>query len=384
MSDAEDLISLIDDDRENLQSLAPREAFEMWMQHQQSEKASSTLRSYRYRVSPFIDWLEDRGLDDLNDLTGREMMRFDAHERDRGLEQNTLNSRFGTIRLFLKFCVKLDAVPKTLPWKVEPPELSKEDRVNREKLTSERADELLENLGTYHYASLDHALVFTMWRTAARIGALHALDLDDVYLSEEDLSRLRHEHSTVSESVFEQILEEVEPPFLWFRHRPNAAVSTPLKKQYAGERPVNLSPEVGRVLRGYLRVSRPDVVEEDGREPFFASPKSRQRLSRSGMRNRIYRLTQPCRFGECPHGRDVEDCEAREHGYESRCPSSRSPHKLRTGSITWHRDRGVPKEDLAERANTSERLIEEVYDQPEALKRLVKRRRIVHRLEGEK
>ena len=98
-------------------------------------------------------------------------------------------------------------------------------------------------------------------------------------------------------------------------------------------------------------------------------------MSVSGIRIRAYELTEPCQVGkECPHDRDPEDCEARVHGQQSKCPSVRSPHKWRTGSVTWHRDRGWPPEEIAVKMATSVELVNDVYDQPEKLKRMSIRR----------
>lgn len=55
--------------------------------------------------------------------------------------------------------------------------------------------------------------------------------------------------------------------------------------------------------------------------------------------------------------------------------SSRSPHHIRTGSITWHRDRGVPKEVTAERANASEGIVDVFYDKASKRERMDFRRR---------
>lgn len=48
---------------------------------------------------------------------------------------------------------------------------------------------------------------------------------------------------------------------------------------------------------------------------------------------------------------------------------------MRTGSITWHCDRGVPREVTAERVNASQDVIDEYYDKAEERDRMEKRRR---------
>jgi len=59
----------------------------------------------------------------------------------------------------------------------------------------------------------------------------------------------------------------------------------------------------------------------------------------------------------------------------SKCPSSRSPHAVRTGSITFHRNRGFEKADVARRVNASMRTIERHYDKAGRREELETRRR---------
>jgi len=368
------------DSSADLDSVEPREAFDLWMQQQ--EMADSTAQSYRYRVQPFLEYCDEVGIDDLSELTTRDIKEFEARRWDSDLQRNTLNNQFGTLRLWFDYCRDLNAVSEDVLRAWEVPDLSKEDRVNTAKLITDRAQGIIDELDQFRYASREHVLMLLLWRTTARVGTLRSLDLCDVYLDDEDKQRLRSELESegFAPHVVESILDEASLPFLYPRHRPES--ETPLKNKAGGERVINIAGWVADVLRAYLRVNRSDVVDEYDREPLFSSKKGTGRLSKSAMRNWVYVLTQPCEFGgPCPHDRDPEECEAREHGQGSKCPSSRSPHKIRTGAITHHRDQGWPTPDLAQKANTSEELIEGVYDQPEQLIRGASRREHLDKLD---
>jgi len=384
--DAEDVLDELremlenENDEDDLDSIAPREAFDLWMQQQ--EMADSTAESYRYRVRPFLQFCEEGGIEDMNELTTRDIKEFEAQRWSSDLQRNTLNNQFGTLRQWFDYCRDLNAVSEDVFRAWEVPDLAKEDRVNTEKLITERAQEILDKLDTYRYASREHVLMLLLWRTTARIGMIHSLDLDDIYLDTEDQKRLREmlESEGYAPHVVQNILNEATLPFLYPRHRPE--LDTTLKTQLGGERVINIADWVAEVLQAYIKVNRDDVTDEYGREPLLTSQKGDGRLSTSAMRNWIYILTQPCEFGDpCPHDRDPEECEAREHGYGSDCPSSRSPHKIRTGAITHHRDQGWPVPDLAQKASTSEELIEGVYDQPEQLIRGASRREHLDKLD---
>ncbi|QSG05922.1 tyrosine-type recombinase/integrase [Halapricum desulfuricans] len=352
---------------DDLDSLHPREALELWTDRQKTEKSDGTVQSYYYRVRQFVDWLEDQGITNLNDLTGRDVFRYDSKRRSDGLSKSALNNQLGTVKLFLQFCAQVEAVPAELPAKVDVPTLSKAERANEEKISAKRAKEILSKLETFDYASRDHVLFALAWHTGARLGSLCSLDVRDCYLDDDDLDRLLHEDDLASED-----LDEFSLPFLYFRHRPET--DTPLKNQEDGERPVGLSDEIGQLLQDYIEYNRVEAEDEHGRKPLFSSQRGTGRMSKGGLRTRMHIITQPCRYGPCPHDRDTDTCEALEHGYESRCPSSRSPHRIRTGSITHHRDEGWPPEVLAERVNATPEVIRTHYDQPDLLKRMESRR----------
>jgi site-specific recombinase XerD len=368
------------DSEPDLEPTSPEKAFELWM-HQQEDNAESTLQSYRYRVRPFLSWLDKEGIDDLNDVSTRHVKEFQA-ERRGGRSKQTLNNQWGTLKQFLRYCYELRAVSEAVVKAVDVPNLSKADRVNTEKLIADRAQEILDNLDRFEYATREHVLFVLLWRTTLRIGAIHSLDVRDIYIDDEDRERLRDEllSQGFAPHIVDSILGEVELPLIYPRHRPET--ETPLKNKADGERVINIADWVADLIADYIQVNRYDVTDDEGRSPLITSRKGDGRLSKSAMRNWVYIMTQPCEFGDpCPHDRDPKECDAREHGYGSLCPSSRAPHRIRTGAITHHRDQGWSISDIADKANTSEDLIESVYDQPEELIRGANRRENLEKLD---
>jgi hypothetical protein len=126
-------------------------------------------------------------------------------------------------------------------------------------------------------------------------------------------------------------------------------------------------------MNDYLETERHDVHDEDGKRPLLASVNGR--ASENAVRSWMYLATQPCLHSECPHGKERESCEWVDYSKGSQCPSSRSPHQVRTGSITWQLNREMPIEAVANRVNTSVRVLKRHYDQPSDLEELEERRR---------
>ncbi|WP_312907051.1 tyrosine-type recombinase/integrase [Natronosalvus caseinilyticus] len=350
----------------DLEPIEPAEALDMWLDRLESTRSDETITSYGYRLKPFIEWCESEEIDNLNVLTSRDVFRYDSMRRGEGLAVTTLNTQLGTLKRWLRFCARIDAVKDDLPAKVEVPSVELADRVNSELLSAERANAIRGNLERYERASRRQAMFELMWHTGCRLGGLRALDLADCYFESDDLERLRHQ-----DDIDQEALENVELPFVYFRHRP----TTPLKNKREGERPVALTQEVAGRVREYIDVRRVDRVDPNNRRPLFTTEKGdRARVSKSSIRREIYIMTQPCRWDGCPHGRDVRTCEALDHGLEARCPSSRSPHPIRTGAITHMRDEGWPPEVVAERVNATPEVIRAHYDHPDPIRRMQSRR----------
>jgi hypothetical protein len=89
----------------------------------------------------------------------------------------------------------------------------------------------------------------------------------------------------------------------------------------------------------------------------------------------MYLATTPCRHSPCPHDQDPDTCDYLSYTTASGCPSSRAPHHIRTGSITWQRSRGIPLEVVADRVNASPQTIEQYYDKEDPRRELEERRR---------
>jgi site-specific recombinase XerD len=54
----------------------PEEAFTLYLRDREKELADATLDSYRYRLKRFVEWCRENKLDNLHDLSGRDLFRF--------------------------------------------------------------------------------------------------------------------------------------------------------------------------------------------------------------------------------------------------------------------------------------------------------------------
>ncbi|MFB6103334.1 MAG: tyrosine-type recombinase/integrase [Haloplanus sp.] len=324
--------------------LTPRKAVERYLRRRRADATPKSVKSWRYRLKLFVEWIEGIGLEHVDEIRPYDLDEY-FELRSGRVAPSTLEGEMFTLQSFVEYLEDLDAVDDGLSDAVRIPDVDAEDRSDSTSLAAEDAIPLLRwYRDGPRRGSRAHAFLELAWHTGARQSGLRALDVRDVYPDER---------------------------YVDFRHRPETG--TGLKNKSAGERPVGIPAEVVDVVVEYIDGDRFDVEDEHGRAPLLAS--MRGRPSENTVRIWSYMATQPCLHTECPHGRERETCEWTEREHASKCPSSRSPHPIRTGSITWQRDIGLPESVVAERVDATVETIREHYDAATPRKRLERRRR---------
>jgi site-specific recombinase XerD len=316
---------------DGLEPTTPAEAVEWYLAERDPDLSEKSLQNQRYRLRRFLEFCDEHDIDEMNTLTGRDIHRYRVW-RNEDVKPVTLQGELQTFRVFLEFCAAIDAVEPGMRERVQIPDIEPEDEARDEHLSPERAREIIEHWEQFAYASRDHVIMAILWHTGIRLGSLRAFDLEDF---------------------------DADAQCLDLRHRPETG--TPLKNKSAAERSIAVGPHYCDVLQDYITHNRESATDDHGRRPLFSS--SRGRLSEGAIRETIYRMTQPCQIGQCPHDIDPSTCEFKQHGQRAGCPSSRSPHGIRRGSITHHLRSGTPQEVVTDRSNVSKEIIEQHYDE---------------------
>ncbi|WP_256288808.1 tyrosine-type recombinase/integrase [Halobellus inordinatus] len=317
--------------REHLEPLSPQEGVERFLEHREPNVAESTFQNNQTTLEQFLAWCHDEEIENLNELSGRKLADF-VHHRRQEVKPISLQKELSAIRVALEFWADIDAVEPGLRERVHAPDVPDGAEARDVKVDSAVAESILEYLDRYRFATREHVVLSLWWKTGIRLGAMRGLDVDD--LREEDHAIAVH-------------------------HRPESG--TPLKNGSQGERWVWVGERLFELIEEYVDVHRIDVRDDRGREPLFTTRQGR--VSDSTLRDISYRWTQPCRWDECPHDREPENCEAvGTPNTPSKCPSARSPHGWRRGSITDHLARGVSPEIVSERMNVSLEVLYRHYD----------------------
>ncbi|RCU47736.1 hypothetical protein DU504_10755 [Haloplanus salinus] len=322
----------------DLQPIEPREAYLWYLEEIENEHGYSetTVQAHMYRLGHFIRWCEDEEyIGNLNNLTGRHLARFKRwRKHDGDLNRVSLHTQLSTLKVFLKWAEKTEAVKLGLFEYVQPPKLRGNDDVRERFIESEFMADILRYHEKFAYASRDHVVMSLLWATGMRVGSLRSLNVQDY---RPNLARLE------------------------LHHRPES--DTPLKKKEKGERHVAINDHLCELIDDYLEYNREDVIDEYGRDPLITTEHGR--IHKGTLRSTVYKTTRPCEIaGEgCPGDEDPETCEAAHSISESsKCPYNYSPHAIRKGSITWSLKNDVPAEKVGARMNVSTKALEKHYD----------------------
>ena len=333
--DTEEVLrELLENSQSNLEPIEPQRALDLYLEDKGRECQQATVRSHRSRLGFFVDWCDEQGIENLNDLSARDVHEFRVWRRE-DLNVTSEKTQMDTLRVFIEWCETIDAVQHGLFKKIKSPVIPDGGNVRETTLTTDRANEILDYLEKYEYATVEHVTLLVLVETGMRMGGAHGLDVDDYHHDEEH-------------------------PHLQLLHRPDT--DTPLKNGRNGERPVSISSDACAVIDDYLENRRPDVTDEFDREPLLAS--QRGRISKSTIRKYVYKWSRPCATGkECPHDRNRDGCDAAINlDQASKCPSSVTPHPIRRGYITRLLKEGVSVEVVSDRCNVSPVVIDEHYD----------------------
>lgn len=332
----------------SLEPITPSGAVDWYLEDRKEDWSYESQRTIQSALNVFLQWAngDDRDggsrIGDMNDLTGRQIARFKTWRKNQGIEQVSLCGNLAILRRFLEFAEVIDAVERGTAEDVPMPHVSEEEEVRDDPPSDQEVDTVRENLEKYQYASRPHIEHELIRECSARSGAVRGIDIPD----------FRPEDNTIE-----------------LHHRPegNDVRGTPLKNKSDGERHINISPYLSKLIQDYLaNPERPEGTDKYGREPLLTAEDNKGNVSRISVgriRADFYKVTRPCEYtGTCPIGRDTSDCKVVKNRHASKCPENYTPHRLRSWSIMRQLDEGVRRDVLSNRVDVSVPTLKKHYD----------------------
>lgn len=314
-----------------LKPTPPRDAVQRYLRERKGDITEKTHYNYTTTLNQFLNWCDENGITDMNDLDSELIDRFKEH-RLNNVKPITAKNDMSTIRNFIEYSATIQAVPAGISDLIRIPNVSEEDEICDDFLSEKEANAILEYLPKYEYASNRHLTVLILWKCGMRLSGLQGLDRDDF---------------------------DPDRPAIELRHRPESG--TPLKRKSKSERDVILSPNTADVISDYLEET-PAETDKHGRKPLLSSGEGRP--VHSTIQKYVYTASRPCEYngGHCPYDREVATCEATHFDTANKCPGSISPHAVRRGYVTAAQNNGQPKDVTSERVNMSGPILDKHYD----------------------
>lgn len=324
--------------------LTPEEAVQRFVAKRRNKNTEKTVRSYENRLRQFVRWTQDRDdIETMRDIDGWIVDEYERFLDERGDAPSTVKGKIVSFKELVKYCVSLDVVDADLLDRIKIPKLDEDDQTDDTRLETAEAQRLLEyyRQSTRDYGTVQHVVLELMWHIGGRISCFRALDLGD-YDPDNRVIRFRSR----------------EP--------------TRLKDGTKHERNVAIPEPVADALNFWIERERLDKRDDEGRQPLLTTRFGRP--ADSTIQTWAYLATEPCIHTSCPHNKRRETCDYTEKSHASKCPSSRAPHQIRTGSITWQLNRGLSYVKVAERVAASPETIRRYYDKADLDDELARRR----------
>jgi len=300
-----------------------------------SNRSPSTVAQYKRTIPDFVEFAEEESATTTADLSTEVIDAYVDELQSKYDADSTILTHTKNVRAWLRWLNRRDLCDESVYRILDKEELGLSPQARDEAIPESEATAILANLRERRRGSRLHALMALLWIAGPRIGGVHSLDVSD----------------------FDPENREIR-----FRHRPETA--TRLKNGDEddgttgdGERNVELNQEAIEAIALYLETSRPDVTDEYGREPLFATEHGR--ACRTTLRRWVYRATS-CRWASNDE-QEVEctgDCDPD----SDICSYSYYPHAIRRGVIVNHLSGGLRPDIASERFDVSVKTIRKHYD----------------------
>ncbi|WP_276299373.1 tyrosine-type recombinase/integrase [Halorussus lipolyticus] len=298
------------------------------------DRAPSTRVQYKRTIPDFIDFAEDNAIETTGGLSTDLVDRYVDSLQEQYDSDSTIITYTKNVRTWLRWLNKRGLCGEPVYRILDKDELGLTPEARDEALPAPEATKILDNLRKQRRGSLMHALLELAWNSGMRIGGLNSLDLRDFDPSNNEI-RLRHRPKTGTR--------------LKNGNEENGVGN--------GERNIELRDCVITALEEYIKGERPNVTDDYGREPLFATQHGR--AAKSTLRRKIYAATS-CRWTTAEL--EDQDCAGNCHPDTNVCPYSYYPHAIRRGAIVHHLSGGLRPDLASERFNVSIQTIKKHYD----------------------
>ena len=121
-----------------------------------AELAERSLELHDKHVGSFVEFCDERGIENMNDLTARTVNEYRL-EIGEDYQQSTVSIYLSTVRQFVQFCEGMNAVAPNVSERIVLPD--RDRNACTEALEADEAKPILSYRLKYNYAHRTHALM---------------------------------------------------------------------------------------------------------------------------------------------------------------------------------------------------------------------------------
>ena len=158
-----------------------KKAVTLYVEHLQSlHRSQNTISTYRASISSLIQWMENNGCKDNQEVTGETITKWRNFLHDKGNSQNTILSRVLTIHTFFAWCIRQKITEENVVSTDDIPPLEHREIT---LLDSEDIDKLLHVIPSRTHKNISlrtRAIVIFALQTGLRNSEIRELTLDDL------------------------------------------------------------------------------------------------------------------------------------------------------------------------------------------------------------
>lgn len=152
-----------------------------FMEYLRNEKrrSANTIEAYKRDYLSFTDYANKKGIEDVKDVSGADVLSYLYELRDEGKSAATVNRKLAALRCFFGYLKGLGKIDH------DPTDGIKSPRVSRKKieyLSIDEVDKLLSMPDDSVKGKRDRAILELMYATGIRVNELVATDIDDLNL----------------------------------------------------------------------------------------------------------------------------------------------------------------------------------------------------------
>jgi site-specific recombinase XerD len=299
------------------------------------DRSPATRSQYKRTIPRFVEFAKSETINHPGEIT---IVAVDAFVEELQAEYDTdatILTYTKNVRTWLRWLHKRNLCDAAVFHILDKDELGLSPKARDEALPASEAEVILQKLRRRRRGTAMHSLIELLWNAGPRIGGVHSADLRDFDPVNNEL-RLRDRRETGT-----RLKNGSE--------RDNTAGD--------GERNIALKDSVIDALQLYIETERPDVTDDYGRKPLFAT--SRGRASKSTLRRWVYQATS-CRWA--PETATTANCDGDCDPDTNVCPHSYYPHAIRRGSIVAHLSGGLRPDRASGRFDVSTQTLKKHYD----------------------